>query len=255
MSDLPRRAITRTAKLAGLPLGVAGRAAIGVGRRLGGQSAEQVALDLQRRTAEQLFSVLGELKGGAMKVGQALSILEPAMPAELVGPYRATLTRLQESAPAMPHRTVRDLLIRELGPRWRSKFTEFDENPVAAASIGQVHRAVWKDGTAVAVKLQYPGAGQALLGDFRRLSQVARLAGRWIPGLELGPLLKEFEGRIAEELDYGLEARRQRAFAKAFDGDDSVFIPKVVFQKGTVLVGEWVGGTPPGGHHRARGGG
>lgn len=246
MSELPRRAIARTAKLAGLPLGIAGRAAVGVGRRIGGQSAETVALELQRRTAEQLFQVLGELKGGAMKVGQALSILEPALPAELVGPYRATLTRLQESAPPMPQHTVRAALARELGQDWRELFAEFDESPVAAASIGQVHRARWSDGRQVAVKVQYPGAGAALLGDFRRLAQVTRVAGAWIPGVELGPLLREFEGRLAEELDYALEAERQSRFAAAFEEDEAVFVPRVVHQAGTVLVSEWVPGRPLG---------
>lgn len=244
MTELPRRAITRTAKLATLPLGVAGRAAIGMGKRIGGRPAELVALELQQRTAQQLFQVLGELKGGAMKVGQALSVLEPALPEDIVGPYRATLTRLQESAPPMPTQSVERLLVEELGVDWRSRFREFDLKPVAAASIGQVHRAVWADGRDVAVKLQYPGAGPALLGDFRRLTQVFRVTAGWIPGLDLGPLLREFQERLAEELDYGLEAARQRTFAEAFAGDESVFAPAVVHQTKTVLVGEWVGGRP-----------
>lgn len=242
MTELPRRAITRTAKLAGLPLGVAGRAALGVGKRIGGRPAEQVALELQQRTAQHLFQVLGELKGGAMKVGQALSVLEPALPPDVVGPYRASLTKLQESAPPMPTRSVEKLLTDELGPGWRSQFTDFEMTPVAAASIGQVHRAVWKDGRQVAVKLQYPGAGVALLGDFRRLSQVLRVTAGWIPGLDLAPLVREFEGRLADELDYSLEARRQATFARVFSGDETVFAPDVVYQKNTVLVGEWVGG-------------
>lgn len=244
MTELPRRAITRTAKLAGLPLGVAGRAALGVGKRIGGRPAEQVALELQQRTAAQLFQVLGELKGGAMKIGQALSVLEPALPEDLVGPYRATLTRLQESAPPMPSRNVERLLVQELGPHWREKFAEFEMTPVAAASIGQVHRAMWRDGREVAVKLQYPGAGPALLGDFRRLSQVFRVTAGWIPGLDLTPLIREFEGRLAEELDYGLEASRQRTFAEVFADDETVFAPGVVHQTNTLLISDWVGGRP-----------
>ncbi|MEP7159678.1 MAG: AarF/ABC1/UbiB kinase family protein [Dermatophilaceae bacterium] len=244
MTRLPRRAVARTVKLASLPLGMAGRAAVGVGKRLGGQPAELVALELQRRTAEQLFQVLGELKGGAMKVGQALSVMEPALPEELAGPYRATLTRLQESAPPMPADSVRALLAEQLGVRWRAKFAEFDEQPVAAASIGQVHRATWKDGRVVAVKLQYPGVGPALLGDVRRLSRVARVTAGLVPGLDIGPVLRELEHRLADELDYRLEARRQNAFAEAYDGDERVFVPQVLYQKGTVLVSEWVPGRP-----------
>src|SRR4051794_3307895 len=102
VTDLPRRAVTRTAKLASLPLGFAGRTALGLGKRVGGRPAEVVAAEVQARTAEQLFKVLGELKGGAMKFGQALSIFEAAFPEELAGPYRATLTRLQDAAPPMP---------------------------------------------------------------------------------------------------------------------------------------------------------
>ena len=104
VNDLPRRAITRTAKLATLPVGLAGRTALGLGKRLGGRPAELVAAEIQHRTADQIFRVLGELKGGAMKFGQALSIFEAALPPEIAGPYRATLTKLQESAPPLPDR-------------------------------------------------------------------------------------------------------------------------------------------------------
>src|SRR5947209_10912793 len=159
VSDLPRWAFTRTAKLATLPVGLAGRTALGLGRRLGGRPAEIVAAEIQQRTAEQIFRVLGQLKGGAMKFGQALSVFEAALPPEIAGPYRATLTRLQESAPPLPASTVHKVLVSDLGASWRDYFAEFNDSPVAAASIGQVHRAVWRDGRQVAVKIQYPGAG------------------------------------------------------------------------------------------------
>lgn len=244
VTQLPRRAIVRSAKLATLPLGVAGRAALGAGKRLGGKPAEAVTAELQARTAEQLFTVLGELKGGAMKVGQALSVLEAAMPEELAGPYRATLTKLQDSAPSLPTATVHEVLTRELGTRWRTKFALFEDQPTAAASVGQVHHAIWKDGREVAVKIQYPGAGDALVGDFRRLSQATRALASWIPGLDLGPVLAELVARVQEELDYELEADRQRRFGDAFEGDPHVFVPAVVHQRGAVIITEWMGGTP-----------
>lgn len=127
MSDLPRKAVTRTVKLAALPLGIAGRATWGLGKRIGGKSAEIVASELQKRTAEQLFRTLGELKGGAMKFGQALSVFESALPEEVAGPYRAALTKLQEAAPPLPAATVHQVLADRLGEDWRELFEEFED--------------------------------------------------------------------------------------------------------------------------------
>jgi predicted unusual protein kinase regulating ubiquinone biosynthesis (AarF/ABC1/UbiB family) len=244
VNDLPRRAITRTAKLATLPVGLAGRTALGFGKRLGGRPAEMVAAEIQHRTADQIFRVLGELKGGAMKFGQALSIFEAALPPEIAGPYRATLTRLQESAPPLPASTVHRVLAEDLGPDWREAFAEFNDKPAAAASIGQVHRARWRDGREVAVKIQYPGAGHALLSDFNQLSRVARLFAVLMPGLEVKPLLDELRARVAEELDYHLEAEAQHAFAAAYAGDPDIFVPDVVAGTSHVLITEWMDGTP-----------
>ncbi|WP_126637410.1 ABC1 kinase family protein [Embleya hyalina] len=244
MSDLPRRAVTRTAKLASLPLGVAGRATLGLGRRIGGRPAEIVAAELQARTAQQLFKVLGELKGGAMKLGQALSVFEAALPEEVAGPYRSALTKLQDAAPPMPARTVHKALADNLGDDWRTLFEEFTEKPAAAASIGQVHRAVWHDGRTVAVKIQYPGAGDALISDLNQLGHVARFAGALIPGIDVKPLIAELKARVAEELDYQLEAEAQTAHAVEFDGDPDIFVPHVVHQTERVLITEWMDGTP-----------
>ncbi|MFI7321099.1 ABC1 kinase family protein [Streptomyces venezuelae] len=244
MSDLPRKAVTRTAKLAALPLGFAGRATWGLGKRIGGKSAEIVGRELQQRTAEQLFKVLGELKGGAMKFGQALSVFESALPEEIAGPYRAALTKLQEAAPPMPTRTVHSVLAERLGEEWRELFLEFEDKPAAAASIGQVHRAVWADGREVAVKVQYPGAGEALLSDLNQLSRFARLLGPLIPGMDIKPLIAELRDRVSEELDYGLEAQAQQAHADEFADDPDVVVPQVVHQSDQVLVTEWMDGTP-----------
>src|SRR5712675_2499608 len=244
VNDVPKNPVTRAAKMARLPIGLAGRTALGLGKRIGGRPAELVANEIQQRTAEQIFRVLGELKGGAMKFGQALSIFEAALPPELAGPYRATLTRLQESAPPLPARTVHRVLAEDLGPDWRLRFIEFDDKPAAAASIGQVHQAIWQDGRQVAVKIQYPGAGNALLSDFNQLSRVARLFSVLMPGLEVRPLLDELRARIAEELDYKLEAQAQQAFADAYAGDPDISAPHIVTATGHVLISEWMEGTP-----------
>ncbi len=244
MNDLPRSAVTRAAKLATLPIGYAGRAALGLGKRVGGKPAEAVTAELQARAAEQLFAVLGELKGGAMKFGQALSIFESALPEEAAGPYRAMLTKLQDSAPALPPETVHAVLAGELGRSWREQFESFDDTAAAAASIGQVHRAVWQDGRPVAVKIQYPGAGKALLADLANVSRVAKVAGLWLPGMDLGPILRELRGRMEEELDYRLEVANQQAFAAAFAGDPHVRVPQVVAHSERVIVSEWLDGIP-----------
>ncbi|MDQ1016405.1 ABC1 kinase family protein [Streptomyces afghaniensis] len=244
MSDLPRKAVTRTAKLAALPLGIAGRATWGFGKRIVGESAELVGRELQQRTADQLFKVLGELKGGAMKFGQALSVFESALPEEVAGPYRAALTKLQEAAPPMPTRTVHAVLEERLGEGWHELFLEFEDKPAAAASIGQVHRGVWHDGREVAVKVQYPGAGEALLSDLNQLSRFSRLLGPLIPGMDIKPLITELKDRVSEELDYGLEAQAQQAHAEEFTDDPDVIVPQVVHQSDQVLITEWIDGIP-----------
>ena len=244
MSDIPRRAVSRTAKLASLPIGVAGRATVGFGKRLGGRSSQEVSAELQQRTAEQLFAVLGELKGGAMKFGQALSVFEAALPENLTLPYREALVRLQEGAPPMPATQVHRVLGEQFGRDWSSRFAEFDDQPAAAASIGQVHRATWHDGLPVAVKVQYPGAGPALMADLSQLSRFARLFGVLVPGIDVKPLLAELRARVSEELDYSLEADAQRIFAAEYADDPQIVIPRIVASAPKVLVSEWLDGVP-----------
>jgi predicted unusual protein kinase regulating ubiquinone biosynthesis (AarF/ABC1/UbiB family) len=240
MADLPRNAAARTARLAALPLGYAGRTALGLGKRLGGAPAEAVMTEIQQRTADQLFRTLGELKGGAMKFGQALSVLESALPEEMAAPYREHLTRLQDAAPPMPTQTVRDILATDLGPDWREQLVWLDGAPTAAASIGQVHQGRWHDGRTVAVKVQYPDAGAALQADLRTLARAARVIGPLVPGVDMKPLVEEVQARAAEELDYDLEAQAQRVFAEEFHGDDGIVVPDVVTVGPRVLITEWL---------------
>jgi predicted unusual protein kinase regulating ubiquinone biosynthesis (AarF/ABC1/UbiB family) len=175
-----------------------------------------------------------------MKMGQALSILESALPEDVAAPYRQQLTRLQDSAPPMSATTVHHVLASELGTRWRKKLVEFDDDPAAAASIGQVHKGRWSDGRQVAVKVQYPGAGDALMSDLRQLSRVARTFGGMVPGIDIKPLVAELQARVVEELDYRLEAEAQQAFADGFRDDPDFLVPDVVAHTDKVLVSEWV---------------
>lgn len=234
----------RAAKLASLPVGHAGRRIGGWGRRLMGQDQQDIQAAISERSAEQLFEVLGVLKGGAMKLGQLLSVLEPAMPVEFAEPYRKALIKMQSSAPPLPTRVMYRVLDEQLGTRWRDRFATFDETPVAAASIGQVYRATYHDGRPVAVKVQYPGADEAVLSDLRQIRRIRKLLEVFLPFVDLEAAFDEVSERMAAELDYRDEADNQRRYAAAFAQDDQFVVPKVVASAPKVLVQEWVDGTP-----------
>jgi predicted unusual protein kinase regulating ubiquinone biosynthesis (AarF/ABC1/UbiB family) len=215
VSEIKRGSAARNAKLASLPVGVAGRAALGLGKRLTGKSKDAVTAELMEKAANQLFTVLGELKGGAMKVGPALSVLEAAIPAEPGEPYREALTKLQKDAPPLPADKVHRVLDAQLGTKWRERFTEFDDTPVASASIGQVHRGVWAAGRRVAGKIQYPGADAALRADLTTIRRLTGVFKQLAPGVDVKGVIDELIERTEMELDYRLEADNQRVFAKA----------------------------------------
>jgi predicted unusual protein kinase regulating ubiquinone biosynthesis (AarF/ABC1/UbiB family) len=215
---LPTGALWRTSRLAMLPLRHAGRAAAAASR-LSRVATDQVAA----RTAEQLFATLGELKGGAAKLGQAMSVFEAAMPEEVAAPYRSALRRLTDAAPAMPAEVARRVVAADLtvayGPGWQERLVAFDDMPASAASIGQVHRGRWRndDGqiVEVAVKVQYPGVGKALRSDLRQARLLARVMAR-LTKLNVSGLADELAVRIVEELDYVREGRVQTEVAAAF---------------------------------------
>ena len=244
MRDLPTRGLVRGARLAAVPASFVGRRAVGLGKRVGGRTAEAVAAEVQARTADQLFAVLGDLKGGAMKVGQWLSAMEAALPEQVAGAYGEALTRLQDAAPALPAGVVHRVLAQELGEDWRDRFTAFDDEPAAAASVGQVHRGVWTDGRVVAVKVQYPKAGEALAVDLRQLDRLVPVVRMAAPGLDARSLFAELRHRVMAEVDYRQEAEAQSAFAQEFRDDADFHVPPVVAFTDRVLVTEWVDGTP-----------
>ena len=234
----------RAARLALLPAAHAGRSAVGLGMRVGGRPAEVMTARVQQRTAEHLFTTLGELKGGAMKVGQALSAMEAALPEGLAGPYREALVRLQEAAPAMPTAMVHAQLDASFPAGWRRLFREFDDRPAAAASVGQVHRAVMVDGTRAAVKIQYPGAGDALMADIGMLDRLVPVLRAAMPGMDAKRLFAELQDRLADEVDYVMEADAQTAFADAYRDDEDIVVPDVLAVEDRVLITRWVDGVP-----------
>ncbi|WP_280370621.1 ABC1 kinase family protein [Nocardia wallacei] len=240
----PGHRMVRNAKLAALPVAFAGRRAAGVGKRALGRSPAEIEHEIQVRTAQHIFEVLGELKGCAAKLGQLLAIYELALPPALAEPYRTALSRLQDSAPPMLPRTVHAAVAESLGADWRDRFADFDDRRAAAASIGQVHRAVWHDGRPVAVKVMYPGARAAVLGDLDELRRISALAPVFAPGADIKSLTEALAGSVRAELDYAAEADNQRVFAAAYADDPDFLIPWVVAQQGDVVVSEWLDGVP-----------
>lgn len=243
--SLRRGTLSRTGRLLSLPAGAAGRAGRRLGNRIGGMDRASADAQSREQAAEQLFQVLGELKGGAMKLGQMLSVFESAMPEEIAAPYRMRMRKLQDSAPPMPPSRVQSILAAELGSNWPSLFSGFGPRPVAAASIGQVHKAIWKaTGTPVAVKLQYPGADQALATDLRSLHRVASMFAPLTGGLEVKPLIAELVRRMGQETDYAIEAASQQQAAERFDGHPEFVVPTVRLHTQHVIVSDWVDGMP-----------
>jgi predicted unusual protein kinase regulating ubiquinone biosynthesis (AarF/ABC1/UbiB family) len=219
-------------------------------------------------TAEQLFATLGELKGGAAKLGQAMSVFEAAMPEEIAAPYRSALRRLTDTVPAMSADVARRVVEADLaaayGPGWQERLVAFDDLPAAAASIGQVHRGRWMDDTGqivdVAVKVQYPGVDKALRSDLRQARLLARVMAR-LTKLNVSGLADELAMRIVEELDYVREGRVQTEVAAAFTrripealalaraagvheppGRTSVTVPAVYAATPRVLITGWLEG-------------
>lgn len=244
VAEIKKGRAARNAKLASLPMGIAGRAALGYGKRLTGSSKDEVNAELMEKAAHQLFTVLGELKGGAMKVGQALSVMEAAIPEQFGEPYREALTKLQKDAPPLPAAKVHRMLDAQLGTKWRDRFSSFDDTPVASASIGQVHKGVWSDGRVVAVKIQYPGADEALRADLKTMQRMVGIFKQLAPGADIQGVVDELIERTEMELNYRLEADNQRAFAKAYTDDPHFVVPHIVASAPKVVIQEWIEGIP-----------
>jgi predicted unusual protein kinase regulating ubiquinone biosynthesis (AarF/ABC1/UbiB family) len=244
---IPKGRIRRTAKVGGLVGGQAAKAYANRAANLTRSDEGRRAANerLQVKAAEQIVEVLGQMKGAAMKVGQVASFIDiSGLPAETQEMFQAKLAELRDSAPRVSFKDMRKVIEADYGEPLEEVFAEFEEEPLAAASIGQVYRARLHNGRQVAVKVQYPGVAQAVRADLQNLGLLLRAAKRMAPGLDPKAMAQEIRERMTEELDYEHEAQAQRAFARAWRGHPFVVIPDVVtsLSRERVLVSEWVDG-------------
>jgi predicted unusual protein kinase regulating ubiquinone biosynthesis (AarF/ABC1/UbiB family) len=186
----------------------------------------------QMRTAADVASALGEMKGALMKLGQMASYLDDGVPE----PVRQALAGLQQDAPPMAPELCASVVRAELGDEPDRVFARWDPVPIAAASIGQVHRAVTHAGRSVAVKVQYPGVDEAIRADLVNTDFLFRAMGLMFPGLDPKPLVAELRARLVEELDYEIEATNQRLFADYYAGHPFIRVPAVIDDLSTARV-------------------
>jgi predicted unusual protein kinase regulating ubiquinone biosynthesis (AarF/ABC1/UbiB family) len=245
---IPTGRVRRTARI--------GRVAASQAVRQAGTKAANVARSdegaskaLEKRqieTAQQIVTALGTMKGAAMKLGQVMSFLDVGLvPEEYREEFQRKLGELRDAAPKVRFEDMQKVIEEELEEPVSEVFSEFDTEPIAAASIGQVYRATLHDGRDVAVKVQYPGVAGAVRADMQNLGLILRLMKRVAPGIDVGAIADEVRKRINEELDYELEAQNQRALSRIYRGHPFIVVPPVVtrLSRERVLVTEFVEGT------------
>ncbi|HKP90772.1 MAG TPA: AarF/ABC1/UbiB kinase family protein [Thermoleophilaceae bacterium] len=245
--QIPTGRVARTAKV-GTVIGSQGARYAGTRAANVVRSKERATEKLDKRhleAAERMVDTLGTMKGAAMKIGQLASFIDTEfLPPEYRELYQDKLSSLRTSAPPMPWSKVAKVLEEEWECDVEELFDDFDHDATAAASIGQVHRAVLPDGRKVAVKIQYPGVAEALRADMQNAGMILRLAKALAPGLDAKAAAAELKERVLEELDYEYEAQNQRTFARAYRGHPFILVPDVISRLTTerVLVTEWVDG-------------
>jgi predicted unusual protein kinase regulating ubiquinone biosynthesis (AarF/ABC1/UbiB family) len=233
--------------MTGAAAGVAAREAAARALLLGGESdaKRQRASKQQLKSAESLVKVLGGMRGAAMKVGQTLSAVDLGLVPEEIRPqFQEILAVLQQDAKPVSFKSIQKVIEQDLGEKLSANFSDFDQEPLAAASIGQVHRAVLEDGREVAVKVQYPGIAEAIQADMQNLRLALKLLSVVAPGIDTGPIAQEIRERIGQELDYELEASNHRAMARVYRGHPFISVPDVITDlcRERVLVSELVEG-------------
>jgi len=213
----------------------------GLAARLAGQKYLGIGIDKPQH-ARQLMESLGDLKGPLLKVAQLLATIPNALPKE----YAAELQKLQSQAPPMGWLFVRRRMAAELGRDWESRFRSFEKEAAAAASLGQVHRAVTHAGESVACKLQYPDMVSAVEADLKQLRLVMGVFEKYDQSVLTDDIQKEIAARLYEELDYGLEARHAGLYAKMLGHEKSIHVPRVISDLSTdrLITTTWLEGTP-----------
>jgi predicted unusual protein kinase regulating ubiquinone biosynthesis (AarF/ABC1/UbiB family) len=244
---IPTSRVRRTATVATLAASEAvkqfGTRAANVTR--GEEASEEAMARRQLETAKQIVAVLGTMKGAAMKLGQVMSFLDVGLVAEEHrDEFQRELAKLRDAAPTVSFKQMKRVIEEDLEQPISDVFASFEEEPIAAASIGQVYRATLKDGREVAVKVQYPGVAGAVRADMQNLDMIMRLLKRMTPGMDVKAITAEIKDRIVEELDYELEAQNQRSLARIFAGHPFIVVPEVVssLSRERVMVSDFVRG-------------
>src|ERR1700730_7334903 len=194
-----------------------------------GENRQRLRTDLALQTAEDVATTLGAMKGVMMKIGQMASYIDDG----LAPSVRRTLSRLQDSVPPMSAELAARVVEEELGLPPERAFATWDPEPIAAASIGQVHRAITLDGRAVAVKVQYPGIAETIAADLGNVSLLRRMLRVTAPSQDVDALIAELRDRVLEELDYRREADNQRLLADYYDGHPTIHIPGIISELST----------------------
>ncbi len=228
--------ISRAASLASVPVNAGARMAGAATAAAFGADRDAAYAKATAASVEALTSALAKARGPALKFGQSLAVFSSALPPEQAQQL-ASLTRLYEDAKPQPMSKITKVLAQ------LPDGVEVEPEAIAAASLGQVHRGVWTDGTAVAIKVQYPDAPRVVKSDMLQLKAMAPLVGRLLPNLDVRALVDEHAARLTEELDYTHEAAWQERFRGGWE-DEGIVVPRVIFSTETILVTEWIDGTP-----------
>lgn len=239
--SLPLTGKNRRKKLARLPNTIIKMSVKTAAKSKISDDAHSQWVKFRNETADEIFKVLTELRGPALKIGQMLSVLEVGFPEDVMRPYRDKLRLLQDSVPPIPFNVVNKLLLKSMGDDYRY-LTYISESPVAAASIGQVHRATYK-GYDVAVKIQYPGIDVSIRDDIKLLRKYSRIFAFFQSKSDTLSLIDEIEDSLLSEIDYLNEARLQNQAHQAFKGENWVIIPRVLNVYDKIIISEYIEAT------------